>query len=88
MACWDEMASERSTRYHSFGCAPAPISLIIFSGSLFFKWVSVFEEKRRRKKERNGEGDEMCGLRVFFVVAVVIFPAQIQALRVEEEKLR
>jgi hypothetical protein len=30
----------------------------------------------------------MCGLRVFFVVAVVIFPAQIQALRVEEEKLR
>ena len=28
MACWDETTSERSTRYSSFGCALAPISLI------------------------------------------------------------
>jgi hypothetical protein len=60
MACWDETASERSMQYHSFGCALAPISLIIFSGSLFFEWVSVFEEKRRRKKKRKWGRGTKC----------------------------
>jgi hypothetical protein len=57
-------------------------------GLSFLSGFQFLRKKEEEKKERNGEGDEMCGLRVFFVVAVVIFPAQIQALRVEEEKLR
>ena len=57
MACWDETASERSTRYRSFGCAPAPISLIIFSGSLFFLvGFSFWGKKKKKKREKWGGG--------------------------------
>ena len=40
MACWDETASKRSTRYRSFVCAPAPISLISRTCTSGFEFTS------------------------------------------------